>query len=59
MEDTKIIKVPYYYACCPNCKAVLLQAKNGLEGYIKCPKCEKYIHVVINNGTISTNIKNA
>ena len=59
MEETKTIKVPYYYACCPNCKAVLIQAQNGLEGYIKSPKCEKYIHVVINNGIISTNIKNA
>lgn len=59
MKETKTIKVPYFYACCPNCKAVLIQAQNGLEGYIKCPKCEKYIHVTINNGIISTNIKNA
>ncbi len=59
MEETKTIKVPYFYACCPNCKAVLIQAQNGLEGYIKCPKCKKYIHVTINNGIISTNIKNA
>lgn len=40
-----------YYACCPYCKTVLVQAQNGMDGYIKCPKCNKYIHVIIRNDT--------
>lgn len=40
-------KTILYYACCPYCKTVLVQAQNGLNGYIKCPKCDKYIHVSV------------
>lgn len=27
-------KKDLYYACCPHCKTVLVQAQNGLDGYI-------------------------
>ncbi len=57
MDEIKKEKAPYFYACCPNCKAVLIQAKNGLEGYTKCSKCGEYIHIVIRNDTVTTKIK--
>ena len=53
MDEIKKEKVPYFYACCPNCKSVLIQAKNGLEGYTKCSKCGEYIHIVIRNDTVT------
>ena len=53
----KTLKIPYYYACCPKCKAVLIQAQNGLDGYIKCQKCDKYIHIIIRNDTVTTKTK--
>ncbi len=28
-----------FYACCPYCKNVLVQAQNGMDGYIKYQKC--------------------
>lgn len=56
MEEPTI-KMPYYYACCPNCKNVLIQAQNGLDGYIKCPQCSNYIHIVIRAETVITKIK--
>ena len=46
-----------YYACCPYCKTVLVQAQNGMDGYIKCPKCNKYIHVIIRNYTVTIKTK--
>lgn len=46
-----------YYACCPYCKTVLVQAQNGMDGYIKCPKCDKYIHIIIRNDTVTTKTK--
>ena len=38
-------KFKLYYACCPFCKTILVQAQNGMDGYIKCPKCDNYIHI--------------
>lgn len=57
MEETKTIKVPYFYACCPNCKAVLIQAQNGLDGYTKCAKYGEYVHIVIRHGLVTTRLK--
>lgn len=50
-------KMPFLYACCPHCKTVLIQAQNGLDGYIKCPKCDNYIHIIIRNGNVTTKTK--
>ncbi len=38
-------KAKLYYACCPHCKTVLVQAQNGMDGYIKCQKCGKKVFV--------------
>ena len=46
-----------YYACCPYCKTILVQAQNGMDGYIKCPKCDNYIHIIIRNDTVTTKTK--
>ena len=46
-----------YYACCPQGNTVLVQAQNGMDGYIKCQKCDKYIHIIIRNGTVTTKTK--
>lgn len=56
-EECKGIIDGYYYACCPYCKNVLVQAQNGMNGYIKCPKCDNYIHIIIRNGTVNTKTK--
>ncbi len=56
-EITKKETVNLYYACCPNCKTVLIQAQNGLDGYTKCHKCSNYIHIIIRNGTVTTKTK--
>lgn len=48
----KEIKETYFYACCPYCNTTLIQAKNGMDSYIKCPKCDNYIHIIIRNGTV-------
>ena len=50
-------KAKLYYACCPYCKTVLVQAQNGMDGYIKCPKCDNYIHIIIRNGTVTVKTK--
>ena len=47
----------YYYVCCPHCNTTLAQAKNGMNGYIKCSKCNNYIHVIIRNGTVVAKTK--
>lgn len=31
---------PYFYACCPMCKRMLLQSANGADCYIKCVQCD-------------------
>ena len=50
-------KMPFLYACCPHCKTVLIQAQNWLDGYIKCPKCDNYIHIIIRTGNVTTKTK--
>lgn len=57
MDENKTIKASYFYACCPNCKAVLIQAQNGLDGYTKCAKCGEYVHIVIRHGLVTTRLK--
>jgi uncharacterized Zn finger protein (UPF0148 family) len=57
MNEASASKIPYYYACCPKCKAVLIQAQNGLDGYTKCPKCGEYVHIVIRDGLVTTRLK--
>ena len=56
-KEIKNNKSKLYYACCPHCKTVLVQAQNGMDGYIKCQKCDKYIHIIIRNGTVTTKTK--
>ena len=55
--DEQKTKMPFFYAYCPHCKTVLIQAQNGLDGYIKCPKCDNYIHIIIRNGNVTTKTK--
>ncbi len=57
MNETSVSKLLYFYACCPKCKAVLIQAQNGLNGYTKCPKCGEYVHIVIRDGLVTTRLK--
>lgn len=57
MEEMETLKIQYYYACCPKCKAVLIQAQNGLDGYTKCSKCGAYVHIIIRDGLVTTRIK--
>lgn len=57
MNDRKSSEKHLYYACCPHCKTVLVQAQNGMDGYIKCPKCDNYIHIIIRNDTVTTKTK--
>ena len=56
-KEVESNKSKLYYACCPYCKTVLVQAQNGMDGYIKCPKCDNYIHIIIRNGTVTTKTK--
>lgn len=53
----KVFLEGYFYACCPCCKSTLIQAKNGLDGFIKCGQCGKYIHIVIVNNSVHTKQK--
>lgn len=57
METNKIIKSAFYYACCPYCKNILIQAHIVDDGHIICPKCNKTIHIDIQNGKVVTNIE--
>ncbi len=57
MEDKKLGVKSMFYGCCPICKTVLIQAQNGLDGYIRCTKCENYVHVIIRNNTVSAKLK--
>ena len=45
---------PYFYACCPMCKRMLLQSANGADCYIKCVQCGSRIHITIQDGVITT-----
>lgn len=47
VSDTDLL-----YGCCPVCKQPLVQAKNGMDGVIKCPKCNTYIHIAIEDDTV-------
>ena len=42
----KAIMQGYYYACCPFCKTILTQGKNGTDSYNLCPTCGAYIRVM-------------
>ena len=33
MNDLKAKEKPLYYASCPHCKTILVQAQNGMDGY--------------------------
>ncbi len=41
-----------FFCCCPICRQPLVQAKNGMDGVIKCPKCTNYIHIVIKDDAV-------
>ncbi len=47
----------HYFGCCPVCNLTLVQAKDGMSGYIKCPRCANYIQIVIQDGTVITKKK--
>lgn len=53
----KAIMQGYYYACCPFCKTILTQGKNGTDSYNLCPTCGAYIRVTICNGKVLTQLK--
>ena len=42
----------YMFACCPKCRTTLVQAQNGMNGYVRCSQCGTYIHVVIKDYTV-------
>lgn len=48
----------YLFACCPKCRTTLVQAKNGMNGFIRCPQCGTHIHVIIKNGIVMIKRKN-
>ena len=50
-NDKKNMITDSFYSCCPICKYPLVQAKNGMDGVIKCPKCANYIHIIIKDDT--------
>ena len=50
-------KTELFYACCPNCKNILIQAHIIVIGYILCHKCAKKIHIEIQNGKVTTFIE--
>lgn len=43
----------YFFACCLICRTTLVQAKNGMDGYIRCPQCGTYIHIKIENNIVT------
>lgn len=46
-----------YYACCPKCKHVLMQGKNGSDCYIKCMQCGSIIHIIVKEDSVITKEK--
>lgn len=57
MEDSKNTPINLYYACCPICKTILIQAANGLNGFVLCKDCRNYVHITIQNGIVRTRVK--
>ena len=57
MDNKKQEKNNGYYACCPLCKTMLIQAHNGLNGLIKCSQCGAFIRVIIENNKVTTTQK--
>lgn len=56
-DKKKIADTDCYYGCCPICNLILVQAKDGMNGFIKCPRCANYIQIVIQDGTVITKKK--
>ena len=57
MEENKISPTNLFYACCPHCKNILIQAANGLNGFIRCNLCHNLIQISIQDDIVKTNIK--
>ena len=57
MSEKENYLIYIYFACFHYCITVLVQAQIGMDGYIKCPKCNKYIHVIIRNDTVTIKTK--
>lgn len=55
MEEQKEEKM--YYACCPSCRHILMQGKNGTDCCIKCTQCGRVIRIVVQNDTVMTKEK--
>lgn len=48
---------PYFYACCPMCKRMLLQSANGADCYIKCVQCGSRItFIFLTSQTLARNV---
>lgn len=56
-EEHRGVLEGYFYACCPYCRTTLTQGKNGTDTFIKCPQCGRYIHVIIQDDTVLTKLK--
>ena len=56
MEAQKA-EVQWYFACCPNCRHILMQGKNGTDCCIKCVQCGKVIHIVVKDDAVTTQEK--
>lgn len=51
-DKKKFAESDCYFGCCPVCNLTLVQAKDGMNGFIKCPRCANYIQIVIQDGTV-------
>lgn len=47
----------YFFACCPKCRTTLVQAQNGMNGFIRCPQCGTHIHVRIKDNAVTVKRK--
>jgi len=50
--DNKNDDWDWMFACCPKCRTTLVQAENGLNGFIRCPQCGVHVHIVLKNSTV-------
>lgn len=51
-EEKKNEEWDWMFACCPKCRTTLVQAQNGMNGFVRCPQCGVYIHIILKNGTV-------
>lgn len=56
-EKHKSVIIGYFYACCPYCRNILTQGKNGTDTFSRCSQCGRYIHIVVRNNSVFTEEK--